>query len=247
VFQTSAGCRSRQVYNFYGHNGTIYDCRGLGLNLVPCDLPDDTVAIDLYDNNITHISGEDFPESDILLQISLGHNNITYIPRNTFLGLPNLRYLDVSHNDLKGFDNGTLNHLRFLKVLKLDGTFLSCTKQTMMEYGQIHSLEVLHISVSGFLLFPGNFVNMKNLTDISIDSNSHISYNSSSFVSLSTVPVTYFGISLSTYTSCNNMDENMLSPFNFLQYFSIGRYCTLRSILKVLKCFEKRTMQSLDF
>jgi Leucine-rich repeat (LRR) protein len=132
----------------------MYDCSGLGLTLIPHSLPDDTIAIDLSNNNIGSISGEDFPASDILLQISLGHNKITYIPRSSFLGLPNLRHLDVSYNRLTGFDNGTLNHLHFLRVLNLNHNSFSKTKTIMTEIGQLNMLELFDISVSGFFVFP---------------------------------------------------------------------------------------------
>ncbi|KAM6437556.1 leucine-rich repeat-containing protein 17 [Liasis olivaceus] len=102
------------------------DCRRKDLKKVPSNIPPDTVKLDLSNNKITLLRPKEFEEIDDLKVLNLSSNGIIHIDPAAFVGLINLEELDLSNNSLQNVEYGVLEHLYFLKILRLRENPWSC-------------------------------------------------------------------------------------------------------------------------
>ncbi|XP_030072402.1 leucine-rich repeat-containing protein 17 [Microcaecilia unicolor] len=95
------------------------DCKKKELQDIPTDIPQDTVKLDLSNNNIKVLRSKAFDEVPNLEILNLRNNGIEYIDPAAFSGLMNLKELNLSNNSLHNFEYGVLEDLYFLKNLWL--------------------------------------------------------------------------------------------------------------------------------
>ncbi|ETE59180.1 Leucine-rich repeat-containing protein 17, partial [Ophiophagus hannah] len=95
------------------------DCRRKDLRKVPSSIPPDTVKLDVSNNKINVLRPKEFEEIDDLKVLNLSSNGLVHIDPATFAGLINLEELDLSNNFLQNIEYGVLEHLYFLKILRL--------------------------------------------------------------------------------------------------------------------------------
>ncbi|XP_015687992.1 leucine-rich repeat-containing protein 17 [Protobothrops mucrosquamatus] len=95
------------------------DCRRKDLKKVPSNISPDTVKLDISSNKITLLRPKEFEEIDDLRVLNLSSNGLIHIDPAAFAGLINLEELDLSSNSLQNIEYGVLEHLYFLKILRL--------------------------------------------------------------------------------------------------------------------------------
>ncbi|XP_015685681.1 leucine-rich repeat-containing protein 17-like, partial [Protobothrops mucrosquamatus] len=89
------------------------------LKKVPSNISPDTVKLDISSNKITLLRPKEFEEIDDLRVLNLSSNGLIHIDPAAFAGLINLEELDLSSNSLQNIEYGVLEHLYFLKILRL--------------------------------------------------------------------------------------------------------------------------------
>ncbi|KAI5614933.1 leucine-rich repeat-containing protein 17 precursor [Silurus asotus] len=104
----------------------LVDCRGRGLKVVPPDIPENTVKMDLAFNNITELKPKEFVNIKDLKLLNLSSNGLRSIDTAAFAGLLHLRELDLSNNSLHYFNYGVLEDLYYLRTLSLVGNPWTC-------------------------------------------------------------------------------------------------------------------------
>ena len=82
-------------------------------------------TLDLGDNNIEQITGNDFNSLSNLYGLRLAGNNIKSISNDTFSNVTNLHVLNLARNQLEEIEQGTFNNLQELLVLRLDDNSLA--------------------------------------------------------------------------------------------------------------------------
>lgn len=134
--------------------GTIVDCRALGLENIPEDIPAKTTELHLQDNNLRVIKSigifkklknlqrldlrnnkiyliEDnaFQGADQLSELFLNENFLSNINPKMFNGLENLKTLLLRSNKLKFLTNNSFNNLKQLRLLSLYDNQISCIQK----------------------------------------------------------------------------------------------------------------------
>lgn len=134
--------------------GNIVDCRGLGLDHIPDNIPAKTVELHLQDNNLRVIKSNGifkklknlqrldlrnnkiylieefaFQGADQLNELFLNENFLTNISPNMFTGLENLKTLLLRSNKLNFLTNNSFNNLKQLRLLSLYDNQISCIQK----------------------------------------------------------------------------------------------------------------------
>jgi slit protein 2 len=79
-------------------SGTVVDCSGQGLQIIPADLPAGTTSLDLSYNHISSITKEDVDSFQSLTTINLAHNGITCIGEESFSAVKKIKIINLSDN-----------------------------------------------------------------------------------------------------------------------------------------------------
>lgn len=155
-------------------------CVGQQLTEVPQNIPNDTIRLDLQDNEITKIGPNDFSSlmnlkalqlmdnqivtihnqsfsSLVFLQkLRLSRNRIRHLPDNVFQNNLKLTHLDLSENDITVVSDAQLQGPEFLEVLNLDKNHIFCLENNVISSWV--SLEVLTLNGNRLTTFeePSN-------------------------------------------------------------------------------------------
>ena len=90
------GCRCSPTEG----QGLSVDCSGLGLTLVPRNLPPNTTILNLSENHIYTLGNVTYTELPRLSLLDLSSNGIVSIDDDAFLGLDTLKTLKLQNNSL---------------------------------------------------------------------------------------------------------------------------------------------------
>ncbi|KAM4587623.1 asporin [Odontesthes bonariensis] len=167
----------------------VVQCSDEGLISVPEKIPEDTVMIDLQNNDITDIKEDDFKGLSKLYGLFLINNKISKIHPKAFRNMDNLRLLYLSYNMLTEipanlppnvielrFHENNINRvqkdafkgLRKLHVLELGANPLA---NSGIEMGAFNGLSTLYIGIAEAKLtaVPKDFPS--SITELSLDYN----------------------------------------------------------------------------
>lgn len=167
----------------------VVQCSDQGLISVPDKIPEDTVMIDLQNNDITEIQQDDFKGLNKLYGLFLINNKISKIHPKAFKNMDNLRLLHLSYNQLNEipanlppnvielrFHENQINRiqkdafkgLRKLHVLELGANPLT---NSGIEIGAFNGLSSLYIGIAEAKLtsIPKDFPS--SITELSLDYN----------------------------------------------------------------------------
>ena len=121
---------------------TIVTCKKSNLTEVPTELPNNTILLDLGDNDITSLDSEKFTGYPELIYLDISSNKLTELTPGAFAGLQKLRSLSLQNNSIRynssGFQPGIFQPLVSLQILNIQQNF------TKYDYrGEDYKLEAL--------------------------------------------------------------------------------------------------------
>ena len=149
-------------------------------------------TLDLGDNNIDHISNEDFQGLAKLYGLRLAGNAIREIANDTFNNLENVHVLNLAENELETIGTESFKHLQELRVLRLDNNRLVDINGIVSSLGKLEWLNVSSNSLEWFdyAFVPsslqwldmshnqvgelGNFYNLKNFAIQTLDASNNL-------------------------------------------------------------------------
>ncbi|MEE6486147.1 hypothetical protein FKM82_014524 [Ascaphus truei] len=175
-------------------SGTTVDCHGIGLKMVPKNIPRNTERLELNGNNITRISKNDFSGLKQLRVLQLMENHINSVERGVFDDmkelerlrlnrnqlhtLPELLFqnnqalsrLDLSENVIQAIPRKTFRGATELKNLQLDKNQISCIEDGA--FRALRGLEVLTLNNNNVTTIPvSSFNHMPKLRTFRLHSN----------------------------------------------------------------------------
>ena len=105
-------------------DGKFANCSCRGLTVVPANIENDTVILDLHCNEIQSLFNDSFENLSVLVKLDLGNNTISAVDACSFCNLTKLRYLNMSHNKPEGLKliRNVTYGLQFTNVTVLDFT-----------------------------------------------------------------------------------------------------------------------------
>lgn len=95
------------------------DCSGLGLTMVPPDLPAATRTLLLLNNKLSSLPSWAFANLSSLQRLDLSNNFLDQLPRSVFGDLTNLTELQLRNNSIRTLDRDLLQHSPLLRHLDL--------------------------------------------------------------------------------------------------------------------------------
>ncbi|XP_071987096.1 slit homolog 1 protein isoform X1 [Engystomops pustulosus] len=175
-------------------SGTTVDCHGLGLKMVPKNIPRNTERLELNGNNITRIMKNEFSGLKQLRVLQLMENQISSVERGAFDDmkelerlrlnrnqlhtLPELLFqnnqalsrLDLSENVIQAIPRKTFRGATELKNLQLDKNQISCIEDGA--FRALRGLEVLTLNNNNITTIPvSSFNHMPKLRTFRLHSN----------------------------------------------------------------------------
>ncbi|XP_056005693.1 slit homolog 2 protein-like isoform X2 [Ostrea edulis] len=151
-------------------DGTYVDCIAKGLTTVPTNIPKDTCALHLYNNQLTTIGNGAFEGLSNLQTLYLFSNQLTTIGNGAFEGLSNLQTLILGYNQLTTIENGAFEGLSNLQELNLGYNQLTTIENGAFE--GLSNLQTLFLDNNQLTTIEnGAFEGLSNLQTLPIDRN----------------------------------------------------------------------------
>lgn len=149
----------------------LLSCSGLGLDLVPADLPVSAVTLDLSHNRLGQLGRASFLGLTRLEALNLAHNQLHLIQAGAFQNAsgPRLRHLDLSSNQLQALEQHHLQDLPGLEELLLFNNHI-----LRVEAGALAAparLRKLYLSHNRLSRFPFSTLRQPALSLLDLSSN----------------------------------------------------------------------------
>ena len=92
----------------------MVDCNSLALSSIPSNIPEDTTALTLRDNNIDSLivlAAQNLPHLEVL---DVSQNKISFVHKDAFAVMPKLELVYLSNNNLTSFDSNDFSTMKNL-------------------------------------------------------------------------------------------------------------------------------------
>uniref|UniRef100_A0A0P4WAZ2 Protein slit n=1 Tax=Scylla olivacea TaxID=85551 RepID=A0A0P4WAZ2_SCYOL len=174
--------------------GTTVDCARRGLMRLTRGVPNETLRLDLQENDLTAVYYSDlagltellilqlhdnklhtieqgaFQDLHKLERLSLDNNQLQHLPDNLFANCPNLYKLELNHNQLKIIDKNTFKGLSQLRYLQLDENQINCIDE--QAFRGLELLEILTLNNNNITtIWRGTFQSTPRLRALRIAGN----------------------------------------------------------------------------
>lgn len=114
-------------------HGVVVQCTSRNLEIIPSNLPKDTVVLLLSSNRIRHIPKEAFADLHRLRELDLSYNALESVEVGAFQGISDsLRTLDLSNNHLRSLPRDTFGELRSRVRLSHNPWHCECSLQEVL-------------------------------------------------------------------------------------------------------------------
>ncbi|VVC87749.1 unnamed protein product [Leptidea sinapis] len=189
-------------------------------------------SLDIGNNNISHISRENFHGLSELFGLRLVDNKVTYLNENTFEHLPQLQVLNLASNKIMHVAEGCFRKNINLKLLRMDGNDIT---EFNGIFNSLHSLVWLNMSANKISTFDfSSFPSSLEWLDLHMNiihtffnndlySNTNIKLLDLSFNNISQVIVTSIPISV----------EKLYLNDNEIKYIQVGSFSKLQKLSTV--------------
>ncbi|XP_034829000.1 toll-like receptor 6 [Maniola hyperantus] len=226
----------KHIDEYAFENMTTIEDLGLNDNLLP-SIPTSIRklrslrSLDIGNNNITHLSRENFRGLTELFGLRLVDNKVTHLNEDTFEHLPQLQVLNLASNKIKLVSTGCFRKNINLKLLRMDGNDI--TKFDGI-FSSLNSLVWLNMSANkissfDFESFPSslewldlhmNFINTIYINEMNSNDNIKLldlSYNNISQLTITSIPKSIEKL----YLNNNNIQNIQVGTFSKLRKLSI--------------------------
>ncbi|CAJ0604576.1 unnamed protein product [Cylicocyclus nassatus] len=164
-------------------SSSVAICRGQSLRSVPILLDPRTKRLDLSNNKITRLTGDELSLYPNLEFLSLSNNSLTHIAAEAFASLPHLKHLDLSNNDLLSSPKNVFSKLKNLETLILRNNELQLSPDCFQGLSSLRELDLTSNRLT--YLPPSVFKTLKSLHTLNLGNNKLLALPASL---LSTVP-----------------------------------------------------------
>ena len=194
-------------------------------------------TLDLGDNQIEEISGDDFGSLKSLYGLKLAGNKIQKLGNDTFSNASNLHILNLARNNLETIDHGTFANQQELIVLRLDDNSLTDANGIV---SGLNRLEWLNISSNRLEWFDYAFV-PSSLQWLDMSRN-HIGelgnfYNLKSLDKLRTIKASHNLISkidVNSFQAVSKSLANIDLSNNLISYVGPNTFADLKSLVSAM-------------
>eukprot|EP00058_Branchiostoma_floridae_P023444 XP_002608934.1 hypothetical protein BRAFLDRAFT_85492 [Branchiostoma floridae] len=187
-------------------DGTDVNCNSLELNVIPPDIPADTTALSLSQNQIAALSADAFCSFDSLQTLDLSYNHLDALGEAAFCRLSTIVTLDLSHNSMRNIHQSTFDGLSSVQTLRLS-------------YNNLNTLP------------NGSFSDLAGLKTIDLSHNSLTELPENIFLSndLNNLDLSYNGLTSFPLSQALPLDKSFASIFNYQLKIDSNRITTLPS------------------
>ncbi|XP_071138773.1 leucine-rich repeat and immunoglobulin-like domain-containing nogo receptor-interacting protein 3 [Mytilus edulis] len=141
------------------------DCTYLDLVAVPSGIPNNTVILELNNNNIQSINTSSFIDLLELKSLNVLQNKLMHIVNGMFSDISSLQVLNLDYNHMTAIEEYAFSGLNNLTELYLSGNKLTIIAST--GFLDLHSLQILDLSYNKLSsLSPGLFDQLESLVEL---------------------------------------------------------------------------------
>ncbi|XP_038214173.1 toll-like receptor 6 [Zerene cesonia] len=189
-------------------------------------------SLDIGNNNITHLSRENFHGLNELFGLRLVDNKVTSLNENTFEHLPQLQVLNLASNKIKFVAQGCFRKNVNLKLLRMDGNDIT---EIDGIFNTLNSLVWLNISANQISSFDfSHFPSSLEWLDLHMNSiNSFFNNDMFSNTNIKLLDLSYNNITQITVTSIPKTVEKLYLNDNNINHIQVGSFSKLRKLSTV--------------
>ncbi|XP_066278364.1 peroxidasin-like [Branchiostoma lanceolatum] len=155
-------------------DGTDVDCDSLELNVIPTNIPTDTTALSLSQNQISTLSVDVFCPFDSLQTLDLSYNHLEVLGEAAFCRLSTIVTLDLSHNSLQDIHESTFDGLSSVQTLRLSYNNMKTLPND--SFSDLAGLKTIDLSHNSLTELPENIFLSSDLNNLDLSYNSLTSF-----------------------------------------------------------------------
>ncbi|XP_032516631.2 toll-like receptor 6 [Danaus plexippus] len=189
-------------------------------------------SLDIGNNNITHLSRENFRGLSELFGLRLVDNKVTYLNENTFEHLPQLQVLNLASNKIKLVAAGCFRKNVNLKLLRMDGNEITNFDGI---FSSLNSLVWLNMSANKISTFDfESFPKSLEWLDLHMNYINNV-YNKdiNTKLNIKLLDLSYNNISQLIVTSLPTSIEKLYLNNNNIAYIQVGTFSKLKRLSTV--------------
>lgn len=189
-------------------------------------------SLDIGNNNITHLSRENFRGLSELFGLRLVDNKVTYLNEDTFEHLPQLQVLNLASNKIKHVSPGCFRKNVNLKLLRMDGNEITSFDGI---FNTLDTLVWLNMSANKIASFDfRSFPNSLEWLDLHKNCiENFVNDDMYSNVNIKLLDLSYNNISQLTVTSIPKSVEKLYLNDNNIQHIQVGTFSKLQRLSTV--------------
>ncbi|XP_019631863.1 PREDICTED: leucine-rich repeat and fibronectin type III domain-containing protein 1-like isoform X1 [Branchiostoma belcheri] len=150
-------------------DGTDVNCNSLQLNVIPTNIPTDTTALSLSQNQIAAFFVDIFCSFDSLQTLDLSYNHLLTLEEAAFCRLSTIVTLDLSHNNLHDIHESTFDGLSSVQTLRL--SYNNLRNLPNGSFSDLAGLKTIDLSHNSLTELPENIFLSNDLNNLDLSYN----------------------------------------------------------------------------
>lgn len=234
VATTTTGCPQQCQCRSSTQGGVIVECRKQDFFQVPEGFPEDTIEIDLGENNIPVLASSTFPRLTKLQKLVMDSCNVRRVENYALLAFPKLQNLTLTNNIISTIAPDALRNLPLLKHIYLENNDLHVLPEALFDN---LDLVDLYLSNNHLSKITSRSFQASNIVNLDISHNSFERLPASALLPLRN--------SLKTFQLSHNEKELSIDPEAF-QGFQLDSLLLRNSSLRNSTFLEYVNTRELD-
>ena len=174
--------------------------------------------MDLSNNVISSLNGDDLKQASAVEILNLSNNRINIIADDSFAGLANLKEIDLSNNQLSALPPNVFNKSHQLERLSLQNNSLTLiTSDLFSSLSQLKVLNLSRNSISSHLISSQTFSGLTGLVTLDLSFNKLTKIEDEIFLSLTSLEKIFLH-----NNQIHRIDANSLSSLIHLQVLDLS-------------------------